>query len=194
MMKYKGVTLLILFICSSLSAQVKYEREFRIKKSQFPQESLEIAEPYLDGVRKLRFYKEIDSSRQQYKIKFKRDRLQYGVEFSAGDVLEEIEVGITEVDIPDISLQAMKQYLKEHFSKYKIRKIYQQYPGKAFASTAETFRNAYQNLILPEIRYELIVQAKMADGNMDFEVLFDAAGTFIKQRKSLPPNYDHVLY
>ncbi|MGB5653935.1 MAG: hypothetical protein WBM56_08880 [Robiginitalea sp.] len=193
-MRYKGLTLLALIFCCFLSAQAKYEREFRIKTSQFPQASLEVAEPFMDGVRKLRFYKEIDSSRQSYEIKFKRGRLKYSVEFSDKDVLEDIEVGIAEVDIPKASFQAIEQYLEENFTKYKIRKIQQQYPRTAFASTEETFRNAFQNLILPEIRYELMVHAKTTEEYMDFEILFDSEGQFLNQRKSLPPNYDHVLY
>ncbi|WP_424499543.1 hypothetical protein [Robiginitalea sp.] len=194
MMKYSVITFLALVFCCSLNAQAKYEREFRIKKSQFPQASLQLAEPFLDGVRKLRFYKEIDSSRQRFQIKFKRDKLKYSVEFNDEAVLEDIELGITEVDIPEASFQAMEAYLKDHFSKYKIRKIQQQYPRTAFSSTEETFRIAFQNLILPEIRYEFIVHAKTPDGSMDFEILFDAEGKILKQRKSLPPNYDHVLY
>jgi len=193
-MKYRILTLLALVFCCSLNAQAKYEREFRIKKSQFPQASLALAEPFLNGVRKLRFYKEIDSSKQSYEIKFKRDKLKYSVEFNDKDVLEDIEVGISEVDIPKASYKAMEGFLKNNFSKYKIRKIQQQYPGTAFASTEETFGNAFQNLILPEIRYELMVYAKTTGHYMDFEILFDNEGKFLNQRKSLPPNYDHVLY
>jgi hypothetical protein len=183
-----------LAFCCSLNAQAKTEREFRIKKSQFPQASLAQAEPFLEGVRKLRYYKEIDSSKQTYEIKFKRNKLNYSVEFNDKDVLEDIEVGISEVDIPIASYQAMEVYLKGNFSNYKIRKIQQQYPRTAFSSTEETFRNAFQNLMLPEIRYELIVYAKTTGHYMDFEILFDFEGKFLSQQKSLPPNYDHVLY
>ncbi len=194
MMKAKITALLITLLCSSVSGQVKYEREFRIKKSQFPEASLQVAAPYLEGVRKLRFYKEIDSSRQSYEIKFKRDRLHYSIEFSDQDVLEDIEVGIKPVDIPGDSFLLMEQYLQAAFTKYKIRKIQQQYPASAFSSTQETFRVAFQNLILPEIRYELIVHAKGESGYLDYEILFDSGGKFLERRQSLPPNYDHVLY
>jgi hypothetical protein len=193
-MKYRIITVLALVLCCSLNAQAKYEREFRIKKSQFPQASLTLAEPFLDGVRKLRYYKEIDSSKQTYQIKFKRDKLKYSVEFNDNDALEDIEVGISEVDIPKAAYQAMEAYLKKNFSKYKIRKMQQQYPRAAFASTEETFRNAFQNLMLPEIRYEFMVHAKTTGPYMDFEILFDFEGKFLNQRKSLPQNYDHVLY
>jgi hypothetical protein len=193
-MRYSLTGLLTLVLCCSVCAQAKYEREFRIKKSQFPAASYEIAAPYLEGVRKLRFYKEIDSSRQTYEIKFKRDKLHYSVEFSDRNVLEDIEVRIKPLDIPDDSFATIEAYLEKEFTKYKVRKIRQQYPGNAFSSTEETFRNAYQNLILPEIRYELIVHGKAAEGSLDYEILFDSQGQFLQQRKSLPANYDHVLY
>lgn len=193
-MRFSIAALLALLLCGSASAQVKYEREFRIKKSQFPPASLQVAEPFLEGVRRLRFYKEIDSSRQSYEIKFRRDRLRYSVEFTDQDVLEDIEVGIEPVDIPRESFQAISQYLETNFSKYKIRKIQQQYPASAFSSDKETFRVAFQNLILPEIRYELLVYAKTEAGYLDYEIRFDSAGAFLDRRQSLPPNYDHVLY
>lgn len=193
-LKFSLTVFLAVFLSGSVFGQAKYEREFRIKKSQFPSSSLQVASPYLDGVRRLRFYKEIDSSKQSYEIKFKRDKLHYSVEFSDRDELEDIEVRIKPVDIPNDSYAAIEAYLTKAFSKYKIRKIQQQYPRMAFSSNEETFRNAFQNLILPEIRYELIVNAKTSEGYRDYEVLFDSQGKFRSQRVSLPANYDHVLY
>ncbi len=193
-MKVKIAVLLIAFLSHSVSAQVKYEREFRIKKSQFPEASFQTAAPYLDGVRKLRFYKEIDSSNQRFKMKFKRDKLYYSLEFSDQDALEAIEILIESIDIPEDSFNAMQAYLNVEFANFKIRKIHQQYPRKAFSSAEETFRNAFQNLILEEIRYELLVASKTADGKLDYEIFFDSRGQFLARRKSLPPNYDHVLY
>ena len=193
-MRFRLTALMALVFCCSVSAQAKYEREFRIKKAQFPAASFEIAAPFLDDVKKLRFYKEIDSSKQSYEIKFKRDKLHYSAEFNDRDELEDIEVGVTQVDIPEESFQAIEKYLGTNFTKYKIRKIQQQYPRNAFSSTEETFRNAFQNLLAPELNYELIVRSKTEQGYLDYEILFDSAGGFLQQRKSLPPNYDHVLY
>jgi hypothetical protein len=39
-----------------------------------------------------------------------------------------------------------------------------------------------------------MVTGKKENNYEDFEILFDAIGTFKTIRKSLPPNYDHVLY
>ena len=193
-MKSNNILLLLFLVGYSVVGQVKSEREFRIKKSQFPQAAMEVAEPYLDGVRRLRFYKEIDTGRVSYEIKFKKDRLHYSVEYDPDGVLEDIEVRVQPVDLPDASWKAIEKHLGTSFPKYRVRKIQQQYPRSAFPSDAAVFRNAFQNLLLPEIRYELIVRGKGPDGYRDYEITYDALGGFLSRRESLPQNYDHVLY
>lgn len=192
--KFKGLFLVMLFLGFAGFSQVKSEREFRIKKSQFPATSLEKARPYLEGVRKLRFYKEIDAGKVSYEIKFKKARLHYSVEFSDSGELEDIEVRIKPVDIPEEGWKAIEDHLSGSFLKYKVRKIQQQYRRASFPSDSITFRNAFQNLLLPQVRYELMVYAKSRDGYRDFEITYDARGNFIRMKQSLPPNYDHVLY
>lgn len=193
-MKYNWITLLFFAIGISSSAQVKYEKEFRIEKSQFPEISISTVAPYIKDVKRLRFYKEIDSSLQTYEIKFRKDRLHYSIEFSDEGELQDIKITIKPVDIPDQSWITITENLNENFEKFKVRKIQQQYPRAAFASDAITFRNTFQNLLLPEIRYEIEVHDRTARGNVDYQFLYNAEGGFIRMRKSLPPNYDHVLY
>ncbi len=193
-MKSENILLILFLVGFSAMGQVKSEREFRIRESQFPVAAIEVAEPYLEGVRRLRFYKEIDQGRVSYEIKFKKDRLHYSVEFATDGVLEDIEVRIQPVDVPDASWQAIEKHLGTSFEKYRVRKIQQQYPRSAFPSDAAVFRNAFQNLLLPEIRYELMVRGKGPDGYRDYEITYDATGGFLSRRESLPPNYDHVLY
>ena len=189
----KIVFILFFLIGFSLSAQYKYEREHRIRKDQFPEKALFFIKDKLEGARKIRFYKETDSTKVSYEAKFKRDRLRYSVEFSADGNLEDIEILIKEVDIPEETMIGINDYLEKEFSKFRIRKMQQQYPvGTNDEQT--TLRNAFQNLILPSIKYELIVTGKKDRNFAPYEVLFDAKGNFEQLRKSLPPNYDHVLY
>lgn len=192
-MKFK-VTFVFAFLVGILAtAQSKYEREHRIKKSQFPQVALDFIAEKLENTRRIRFYKEIDSTKTSYEAKFKKDRLHYSVEFDENGVLEDIEILIKTLDIPDASFEKMLKYLDDNFHKYRIRKIQQQYPVGQNDSTT-TLKNAFQNLMLPYIKYELILAGKKNKSFEQYEVLFDAEGNFEKLRKSLPPNYDHVLY
>ncbi len=194
-MKYSKLIPLIflLFFLSGL-AQDKYEREYRIRKNQFPENALGFLESYLVGAKRIRFYKEVDSAKISFEAKFKKDRLFYSIGFDGDGNLAAVEILIKEVDIPQESLVAMEAYLESNFRKYRIRKIQQQYPLSAFGSAERTMEMAFQNLLDPNINYELIVAGKI-DGNLqDYEILFDANGKFIRLKKSLPANYDHVLY
>ena len=195
MLAFKSLVCLILvLLCSNtLVAQNKYEREFRIKKSQFPETALTYIDSKLKEARRIRFYKETDSAKVSYEAKFKKDRLKYSVEFDENGTLEDIEILIEPVDIPDDSFANIQAYLDDNFTKHRIRRLQQQYPvvGKDVETVV---KEAFQNLMLPYINYEIVVAGKKDEGYEEFEILFDAGGNFIKSRKSLPPNYDHILY
>lgn len=186
---------LIFFLLSASHAfsQNKYEREHRIKKSQFPQVALDFISSDLEHAKRIRYYKETDSAKVSYEAKFKKDRLKYSIEFDESGVLEDVEIEIKQVDIPNDVYAKLNAYLQKRFLKYRILKMQQQYPLLE-NDTETTLKNAFQNLMLPSIKYELMVAGKSDKNYEQFEILFDANGNFEKIRKSLPPNYDHILY
>ncbi|QLG45653.1 hypothetical protein [Costertonia aggregata] len=189
------VLLLVLFngVCIA-NAQNKYEREYRIKKSQFPKKALGYIQEKLEGAKRIKFYKETDSSKVSYEAKFKKDRLWYSIEFDDSGAMEDIEILIKPVDIPEDTFKKIEQYLTQKFTKYKIQRLQQQYPVMAIEATEKTVKNAFQNLMIPTINYELVISGREKETYEQFEILFDAEGNFVNIRKSLPPNYDHVLY
>ncbi len=187
--------LLLLLISTSVVGQAKYEREYRILKSQFPAKALGFLEEHIADAKNVRYYREVDSVKISYEAKFKLDRLRYSVEFDKDGNLEDVEILIKKVDIPNESLENILAYLDRNFTKYRIEKIQQQYPVTDSETVDETLYNAFQNLLIPSLNYELIVAGKKGNnGYHDFEILFDAEGNFVKSRRSLPANYDHVLY
>lgn len=194
MMKYSIFLIAFLFACVSSFSQDKYEREHRILKKQFPEKALNYISEKLEGAKKIRFYREIDSAKTSFEVKFKKVRLWYSIEFDEQGELEDIEIDIKEIDIPNESWKNINTYLANNFSKTRIKKIQQQYRASQNESTEVTLRNAFQNLLLPSINYEIIIAGKKETGYEEYEVLFDAEGVFRKIRKSLPANYDHVLY
>ncbi|WP_297705558.1 hypothetical protein [uncultured Eudoraea sp.] len=196
MMKYRFLLLLImaLFQFSTGLSQIKVEREHRIKKNQFPEAAHDFIKVKLQNAKKLRFYKETDTSKISYEAKFKKDKLYYSIEFDESGKLEVIEILIKEVDVPEDSWSKITKFLNEKFNKFKIRKIQQQYPIASDQNVETTLNNAFQNLLIPSLNYELLVRGKIHDEHADYEILFGAEGDFIKMRESLPANYDHVLY
>ncbi len=174
-------------------SQNKYEREIRIDKADFPVEALDLVSPYLEDVKRVRFYRETDSIKVSYEAKFKKGKLLYSVEFDQTGKLEDIEFVIKKNDIPEESWNNIIGWLNNEFEKTKVKKIQQQYPNEQ-SSPEELLKEAFQNLILPYIHYELIFSAQNGKGFQMYEGLFDANGKMLKIRKSLKPPYDHILY
>ncbi|KAB5485094.1 MULTISPECIES: PepSY-like domain-containing protein [Flagellimonas] len=192
-MKYKIFAIALLFMPFFGMSQEKHEQEFRIKKSQFPDAALEQIEQYLGDAKRIRFYQELDSTKKSYEAKFKKGRLHYSVEFNETGKLEDVEFIIKERDIPEDSWNAILEHLQENYPKFRIKKIQQQYP-LADREPKKTLHEAFQNLILPYINYELVFSAKKDKGFQTYEALFNSEGTLINIRKSSPLSYDHVLY
>lgn len=192
-MKYKIGLLLLL--CSPFWAlcQVKREQEFRIDREQFPDAAFSQIEEYVANAKRIRFYQELDSTKKSYEAKFKKGRLHYSVEFNEKGKLEDVEFIITKRDIPEDSWNAITDHLHAEYPKFRIRKIQQQYPLDD-RDPKKTLHDAFQNLILPYINYELVFSAKKDKGFQTYEALFNSEGTLINIRKSSPLSYDHVLY
>ena len=192
MMKFR-LLLFVLFMLSSVLAHgQKREREFRIKEGDFPKNALTSLETYMKNARRTRFYKEFDGEKTSYEAKFKKDRLFYSVEFNADGLLEDVEFIISEDDIPEASFDRIEEYIEVNFDRNRIKKIQQQYPKQE--TEALTLREAFQNLLLPYLNYEIIISTKAENGFEEYELLFDANGKFLNSRKSIPQKYDHVLY
>ncbi|WP_298477295.1 hypothetical protein [uncultured Maribacter sp.] len=194
MMKCNILLLLALFLyVNPLDAQLKYEKEHRIRKTQFPEHALIFIQKNITNAKRLKYYKEIDGSKTQFELKLKKDRLWYNIEFTEEGNFKNIEIEIQNVDVLDESYTQITTYLEQKFSSYKIKKIKQQY--SADQEETEILNTAFQNLITPEIKYNLIVRGKKDSNSFEeFNILFNAKGNYISSRKSLPPNYDHTLY
>ncbi|TDS12642.1 hypothetical protein DFQ03_3100 [Maribacter caenipelagi] len=188
------ITIAVFLFCFQLSySQYKYEREHRILKSQFPALAIANIKENITDFKRIKFYKETDSTKISYEAKLKKDKLWYSIEFNEEGILEDIEILIKSTDVPNDTYAKIVGYLNNNFSKYKIKRLQQQYPSNN-DTVEDIFKNAFQNLILPSNNYEIVVVGKKDKGYLDYEILFDAEGNFKKIRTSLPPNYDYVLY
>ncbi|WP_243835484.1 hypothetical protein [Maribacter spongiicola] len=162
-------------------------------KSQFPAKAIATINKNLKDFKRIKFYKETDSTKISFEAKLKKDKLWYSIEFDEDGALEDIEILIKTTDIPNDTYANMEKYLNKNFTKYRIKRLQQQYTSKN-ESLEVTFKSAFQNLILPTNNYEIVIVGKKDKGYLDYEIQFDADGNFKKIRTSLPPNYDHVLY
>lgn len=192
-MKFNIATILLFCLPLSVLCQVKREQEFRIEKDQFPETAFSQIEEYLGNAKRVRFYQEMDSTKKSFEAKFKKGRLYYSVEFNETGKLEDVEFVIKENDVPEDSWNAIMDHLHGEYPKFRIKKMQQQYP-LADRNPQKVLYEAFQNLILPYINYEVVFSAKKDKGFQTYEALFNSDGILINIRKSFPPSYDHVLY
>ncbi|MGI9550572.1 MAG: hypothetical protein ACR2MT_05190 [Aurantibacter sp.] len=176
------------------SAQNRVERQHRIKKSQFPSEALKTVAQNNKDIKRLKFYREVDTAQKRYIAKFKKARLFYEMGFDQKGEFKNMSFKVKQVDVPEDSFQRITAYLSQHFEKSKIRKMWQLYPIKGHGSPEKTIKKAFQNLMVPSMFYNLLVRGKKDGKTADYKVFFDAGGNFKEMRKSLPANYDRVLY
>ena len=185
---------MILVFCGTLicQGQDNYEREFRIKKSQFP---VLQSDSIWDGpnLKRKRYYKEIDSLGTNYILKFKKDRLHYALSFDKDGTLKKTGFRVNEVDIPDETFLAMENHLSASFNKFSIKRIYQQYSIHD-ENDQSILTSTFQNLLLPSIIYKLVVIGKKDGIKNEYDFWFNAEGHLINKRIALPMNHDHILY
>ena len=170
------------------------ELERRIAVDDFPKQALQELQPYLEDARAVKYYQESDGTRSSYEVKLKRGKLRYSIEFNPQAQLEDVEIGIKEIDIPSASLAAIKNDLNKRLPKNRIRKIQQQYRHTPKQAISQTLREAFQNLLLPDIRYELIVGGRENGVYHSYEMLYDAQGTFLNKRIVRSSDKRYVLY
>jgi hypothetical protein len=193
MMKFNGVLIILLLSSGMLFAQNDYEREHRIRKSQFPtlqNDLLLIGQ----NTKQIRYYKEVDSLEITFFLKFKKDRLNYLLSYNESGQLKESGFRIHEIDIPEDTFSKIDAYLSHTFEKTRIKRIFQLYPVTNSQSTKSVLNNTFQNLILPTNIYRLIIVGKKDNKNIENDLWFDAAGNFIRKRQALPLNHDRILY
>ncbi|TFG79134.1 MAG: hypothetical protein E4H26_00675 [Flavobacteriales bacterium] len=186
--------LLVFFLCYGVAhTQEKVEREHRIRKVQFPALDQEVT-LVVPNIKKVRYYKEIDSSGNTYILRFKKERLHYHIDYDKNGNLQNSGFKIKRIDIPEEYYDGMERYMVENFGQFKIRTIWQEYPIIQNSPMQDPLKNTFQNLILPNINYKFLIRSLSQDKTGHIEVWFDSEGKYLKMRAVLPTNFDHVLY
>jgi len=185
---------ILMFFISTVGLSQHIEREHRIRKSQFPALQKDLMNPEQKKFKKVRYYKEVDSVETIYLLKFRRDRLHYFLSYDDNGKLKNSGFRIKEIDIPEDTVKKIESYLSESFEKFRIRRIFQQYPVTNAGNVDPSLRNTFQNLLLPTNVYKLIVIGKNDQRNTEYDLWFNADGDPIRKRQALPMNHDRVLY
>lgn len=154
---------------------VKQEAETRIQRAQFPATALAWLEPVTDRARYVRYYRQTDGADLTYEIKFRLGAQTWSVEFLEDGTFDEAERIIRQGDLPE----AVITHLDARFHRWKTSRIQAQHiPGPSATATVEWFRNP-----TGAVGYEVEVEGRKGAEIGRFELTFDAAGTFVEERR-----------
>ena len=185
--------ILSIFLSStaSLLAQVKYEKEYRIKGEQVPTE----AKAFIDKLtfqRSIKWYKEESLTATTYEAKTKRNGQKYSIEFDSTGLIEDIEIQIKWVSIGEAVRASMDQALSRAYKKYRLIKIQRQWTGSAEDLVqAVQARSAGEQI---QLRYEIIIKGKSETGWQWYEITFSDTGKLLSSKRIILRNTDNLEY
>lgn len=172
-------------------SQTKFEKEFRIKKADVPEQALAFVEAF-NFNRKVKWYKEIGINRTSIEAKTKYKRKKYSIEFSPDGVLEDIEIKIKWREIPKETRHTISKYFKSAFKKYRIKKIQVQYLDKDNFLLAQSPQAKATDK--PNFNYEIVIAGKVDNTYKKYEYLLTGTGDFLQKAEIVWKNTDNIEY
>lgn len=170
--KYILILSVILMLTNNLQAQVKYEREYRIKEYDAPP----LAQSFIDSVfseSRVRWYAEISNEGKSVEAKLSYNRTRYSIEFDLQGNILDIEFEIKAEEIPETVHENIERNLKEIFDRYRITRIQEQ----VLASRTGYYlflKNTDTDGIT--INYEITIRGRENRKTRWYEFLFDQKG------------------
>lgn len=188
--------LYVFFCCTAgyLFGQIKYEREVRIGMDDVPLASKD----FVAGrdLSRSRWYKEYDAEGgHTIEVKAWHQGRRLSIEFDESGRLQDIEVQISENDIPEYSRQSIDSLFRYLDKRYRMRRIqaqfsewiyYQRYFHQGAQDAVATAWNSSY-----ELRYEIEVRMRSEAGSKGvYEFLLDPHTNIISKRKIILRNTD----
>jgi len=151
-------------------AQIKYEREYKLKPSDVPPK----AKDFVDACKfskRVKWYKEESEAGNSVEAKVREAGKFFSIEFGTDGELQDVELD-KELEVLDAGIvEGMNAELGKEFQKHRIQRLQIQWTGSAKSMLSLI---QHEQTDLPYIqKYELIVKAKKGKRNALYEILFD---------------------
>lgn len=193
MRKLLPILVIVISQVTILSGQLKYEREYRLDKSQVPEQALQFVEA-LKLNSKVKWYKEENLKTNSIEAKTKYQSQKYSIEFDTSGIIEDIEIEIPWPAILPDPRTAILQYFEANFDKHKIYKVQQQFSGNAASLLQIPSSQPIQSTDDILLRYEIVAKVKRQKNYQKLELLFSDKGELIQQSIILLKNTDNLEY
>ncbi|MEZ4984233.1 MAG: hypothetical protein R2795_04215 [Saprospiraceae bacterium] len=186
------VTLLLCgLLLPRLHCQVKYEREYRVAATDFP----ENAQQFIAGCEtkgKVKWLKEEHSEGYSWEAKFRKAGKHYSVEFDSLGQLQDVETIVRQREIDTAVWDAIHRALEARLGTTKVIRLQEQWTGNA----AMLQRAILAGTAQPGITtcFEVECTARDRKHFRAYEVLTDAKGAILLVRPIAAPNTQNLDY
>ncbi len=179
-MSIHSLLLAVLFsiLVLSTQAQVKIEREYRIKEKFVPQQ----AQQFFDSLAlqsKVKWYSEKSDLGQRIEAKTKFQGEYYSVRFDRTGTFLDLQVQRSLKTIDSLTQQAIVHSLNTQFKKWKVDKVQFQYQG-SFEQVKQSVYAATDESVIPP-SYEIDVTALTEDDQDIYQLLYSHSGDMLKK-------------
>lgn len=172
-------------------AQVKYERETRIRPSAVPTQARAFADTAL-GARKIRWLKEFGLDAFSYEAKAKKDGRRYSIEFDTAGKVQDVEMEIKLSSLDPALRKKIDATLSGLFTHPKITKTQLQWTGPEPVLQALIQAGAGPENYTE--RVEIVFKCRENGRPKLYEALFDASGALLSKLEIIPRNTDNLDY
>jgi hypothetical protein len=190
-MRYIALFCLILSYANPATAQDKLEREFRIHPDVVPERAKSFAAA-ITGNSTLKWYREEGLEQVSLEAKAKVKGQRFSIEFDTSGQIQDVEVEIQLLEIPEHTRRTMITALKEDFAKFKWEKIQRQYQG-----TEAVLLNFFAQKIdstSPHTYYEVVIRGKKKGLANFYEWVFSESGAVLSKATLISRIADNLEY
>ncbi len=190
--KYSPIVLLFLCAVSfRVNGQVKYEREYNLKKAEVPALALTFVDSCCPQAR-VKWYGEESLQGKSIEAKVGKKGSLLSIEFDTSGHVEDVEKKIRMDQIPSFVRPAIANNLDSLYQKYTVQKVQVQWVGSDRALHDLIQK---ENSTLPyTTRYEIVLKGRKQKEAKMYELLFDSDGRVLSVLEVLQRNTDNLDY
>ncbi|SHI61978.1 hypothetical protein [Aquimarina spongiae] len=166
-----------LIIYTSSYAQVKFEKEYRIKEDQVPSQAVTFIKKAFNEV-KIKWYKEESHEGKTIEAKTVVDGIKHSIEFDTLGTPLDVERTVKLSSLSSTLQEDIKTTLEQQFVKYKIIKIQTQW--KAADETLIQLLRKEKTTHPYAQNYEIVLKGMVERSYQRFEVLLNEKAELLK--------------
>jgi hypothetical protein len=167
-------------------SQEKFEKEYRIKPADVPQEPLKIIKNW-DFKNKIKWCVEESQDGKTFEAKICYQKYNYSIGFAEKGTLIDIEKTIKLKKLAKVLQEKIRNTISPKFRKYTIKKLQIQYSGDENSIYKVAFESEENKEVT--IKYEIVVKAKREKEYSLYELLLDENGLFLEELKFKPQEF-----